>query len=178
MKSLAAAVALVLAGGAVADLERPPAPEISLPDTEGKTVTLAEYRGRVVLLAFTRGSWCAPCLEQLLQLERLKGTALKGVAVIVVAPDSPEGSLALVATVEKERRVRMTHRFLSAPRGRTLNRPASEAGGKAPRLPPTLVLVDAKGREAWRFVEKEHRMRPSDRELARAVANAAREQRE
>lgn len=175
MKSLAAAVALVLACGGAASLDRPPAPEISLPDTEGKMVTLAEYRGRVVLVVFTRGAWCPACLEQLLQLERLKRKALRGVAVLVVAPDSPEDSRALVATVEKQRRVRLTHRFLSAPRGRTLNRPAGEGEGKAPRLPPSLILVDPKGREAWHFVEHEHRMRPSDRELARAVANAARE---
>lgn len=103
----------------------------------------------------------------MLQLERLKGTALKGVAVLVVAPNPPEDSRELVATVEKQRRVRLTHRFLSAPRGRTLTRPAGE--GKAPRLPPSLILVDPEGREAWHFVEREHRMRPSDRELARAV---------
>ena len=172
MKRLAAAVALVLASVAAASLERPPAPEISLPDTEGKTVTLAEYRGRVVLLAFTRGAWCTACLEQLIQLERLKGSTLKGVAVLVVAPDPPEDSRALVASVERQKRVRLTHRFLSAPRGRTLNRPAEDNRGKAPRLPPSLVLVDRDGREAWRFVEREHRMRPSDRELARAVAKA------
>ncbi len=106
----------------------------------------------------------------MLQLERLKGTALQSVAILVVAPDSPEVSRALVATVEKQRRVRLTHRFLSAPRGRTLGRPAGE--GKAPRLPPSLILVDAEGREAWRFVEREHRMRPRDRELARAVESA------
>lgn len=175
MKRLAAAVALALAGGAGASLERPAAPEISLRDTEGKTVTLAEYRGRVVLLAFTRGAWCPACLEQLLQLERLKETALKGVSILVVAPDTPEGSRAFVATVERQRRVRLTHRFLSAPRGRTLNRPAGGGAGKAPRLPPSLVLVDPDGREAWRFVESEHRMRPSDREVARAVAGALRE---
>ena len=106
----------------------------------------------------------------MLQLERLKGTALQSVAILVVAPDSPEVSRALVATVEKQRRVRLTHRFLSASRGRTLGRPAGE--GKAPRLPPSLILVDAEGREAWRVVEREHRMRPRDRELARAVESA------
>lgn len=51
-------VLLALAvGSAAASPERSPAPEISLEDTEGKTVTLAEYRGGLVLLAFTRGAW-------------------------------------------------------------------------------------------------------------------------
>jgi len=48
---------LTLALALSAASERPPAPGISLPDLDGKTVTLAEYRGRLVLLAFTRGAW-------------------------------------------------------------------------------------------------------------------------
>jgi hypothetical protein len=110
----------------------------------------------------------------LLQLERLKETALKDAAVLVVTPDTPEASRALRARVEKERRVRLTHRFLSVPRGHTLNRRAAAGEGKAPRLPPSLVLVDREGREAWRFVEGRHRMRPTDHELARAVKEAVR----
>ncbi|HEX5856452.1 MAG TPA: hypothetical protein VFZ57_12600, partial [Thermoanaerobaculia bacterium] len=78
----------------------------------------------------------------MLQLERLKGTALKDVAVLVITPDPPEDSRAFLARVEKERRVRLTHRFLAAPRGHTLNRRAPAGEGKAPRLPPSLVLVD------------------------------------
>ena len=49
--------ALALALTLSAASERAPAPAISLPDTDGKTVTLDEYRGRLVLLAFTRGAW-------------------------------------------------------------------------------------------------------------------------
>ena len=113
------------------------------------------------------------CLEQLLQLERLKTTVLKDVSVLVVSPDPPEDSRALVRAVERQRRVRLTHRFLSAPRARTLNRPAAGIDAAAPRLPPSLVLVDRDGREAWRFWESDHRKRPGDAELARAVAAAA-----
>ena len=108
----------------------------------------------------------------MLQLERLKATVLKDVPVLVVSPDSPEDSRALVATVERQRRVRLTHRFLSAPRVRTLNRPATGIDSVAPRLPASLVLVDRDGREAWRFPESDHRKRPTDAELARAVAAA------
>lgn len=108
----------------------------------------------------------------MLQLERLKATALKDVSVLVIAPDSPEDARALVAAVERQRSVRLTHRFLSAPRVRTLNRPAAGSDAVAPRLPPSLVLVDREGREAWRFLESEHRKRPRDAELARAVEAA------
>ncbi|HSB64862.1 MAG TPA: hypothetical protein VLJ18_11885 [Thermoanaerobaculia bacterium] len=108
----------------------------------------------------------------MLQLERLKATALKDVSVLVITPDPPEDSRALVAVVEEQRRVRLTHRFLSAPRVRTLNRPPAAVDARAPRLPPSLVLVDREGREAWRFLESDHRKRPHDGELARAVATA------
>jgi len=110
----------------------------------------------------------------LLQLERLKRTALKDVAVLVITPDPTDNSRAFIARVENLRRVRLTHRFLALPRERTLKRPATGTEGKAPRLPPSLVLVDREGREAWRFVEGGHWMRPTDRQLARAVADALR----
>jgi peroxiredoxin len=47
------------------------APDFSLPDVSGKTVSLTQYRGKVVLIDFWQ-TWCPPCVEELPYLRSLQ----------------------------------------------------------------------------------------------------------
>jgi cytochrome c biogenesis protein CcmG, thiol:disulfide interchange protein DsbE len=46
------------------------APDFNLPDIEGKTVRLSDYRGKVVFLNFW-ATWCKPCKEEMPSMEIL-----------------------------------------------------------------------------------------------------------
>ncbi|MBI4756739.1 MAG: TlpA family protein disulfide reductase [Betaproteobacteria bacterium] len=49
----------------------PPAPPLRLPDSDGKPVDLAQYRGRVVLVNFW-ATWCPPCRKEFPSLGRVR----------------------------------------------------------------------------------------------------------
>jgi len=49
--------------------ERPPAPDFSLPDLLGNRISLADYRGRTVVINFW-ASWCPPCVNELPSIKR------------------------------------------------------------------------------------------------------------
>jgi len=57
---------------------------LQLTDLHGKTQSLADYRGKVVLLNFW-ASWCDPCIEELPLMEKLRADfARKPFAILAV----------------------------------------------------------------------------------------------
>ena len=51
---------------------RLPAPPVMVQDADGREVSLADFRGRVVLVNFW-ATWCVPCLKEMPALDRLEG---------------------------------------------------------------------------------------------------------
>ena len=64
-----------------------PVPEVTLPDLEGKTVSLADFRGEVVLLNFW-ATWCPPCVDEMPSLQKLqKALGEKGLNILAISVD-------------------------------------------------------------------------------------------
>ncbi len=64
--------------------------DFSLEDINGKTVNLADYRGKVVILNFW-GTWCPPCRAEIPDFIKFyKNYKDKGVEIIGIAVSSPE----------------------------------------------------------------------------------------
>ncbi len=69
-----------------------PAPVFSERDTDGKLVTLDEYRGKVVLLNFW-GTWCPPCKAEIPAFERMAVEHRENLEVVGAAVFSSEAKV-------------------------------------------------------------------------------------
>jgi peroxiredoxin len=63
-----------------------PAPDFTLPGLDGKKISLAEYKGKVIFLNIW-ATWCPPCVEEMPSMEKLyqklKGESFEILAVSI-----------------------------------------------------------------------------------------------
>jgi len=113
----------------------PPAPEFSLKDLEGKAISLADMKGKVVFLNFW-ATWCPPCREEIPDFVAFYDqNSRRGVEIVGLSVDklSPEDLRAFV------RKNKMSYPVAFA------TKRIIEAYEPGPYIPTTIV-IDKQGR--------------------------------
>ena len=118
-----------------------PLPELRFVDGEGRPLTLADFRGKVILLNLW-ATWCIPCIAEMPTLDRLQAK-LGGpdFQVIVLAIDI--GGLPLVEKFYRALKLKALGIYVDKT---TRARTALGIIGI-----PTTLLIDRQGREIGRF---------------------------
>ncbi|MBV8534694.1 MAG: TlpA family protein disulfide reductase [Alphaproteobacteria bacterium] len=149
-----AAAALVIAEGALSggqppafrgglDVFKPQAqaraaPEIAFTDAAGHSLSLADFRGKTVLLNFW-ATWCAPCVKEMPSLDRLQ-QRLGGDRFAVVAISVDREGLSVVRPFLAQTQIQGLATYVD-PKGASMR-----AFGV--RGLPTTFVIDRSGKEA------------------------------
>jgi thiol-disulfide isomerase/thioredoxin len=124
-------------------LEQPhPMPELQFVDGEGHALTLAEFRGRVVLLNIW-ATWCVPCRKEMPTLDRLQAK-LGSRDFQVVALSIDRAGIPPVSQFYKELGLTAL--------GTYVDQSGKAAGSLGTVGIPTTLLVDRDGQEVARKV--------------------------
>ena len=114
-----------------------PAPEFSFSTEDGRVLTSADLRGKVVILALW-ATWCEPCWQELPRVAKVYSTYRDNRSVLFWAVNAQAGG----DTIETARAYAKKMR-LALPVAYTENANAMRLGVNGY---PTLILLDADGR--------------------------------
>ena len=115
-----------------------PAPAVKFEGRDGATASVADFRGKPVLVNLW-ASWCAPCLAELPDLDEM-ATGQKNLTVLAISQD-----LGGWRAVDKAWKVDAYETLV--PR---LDKAGNYAQAVGAAGLPVSILYDAKGREVWR----------------------------
>ncbi len=118
-----------------------PLPELRFVDGEGRPLTLADFRGKVILLNIW-ATWCIPCLREMPTLDRLQAK-LGGPDFEVVVLSIDIGGVAVVKKFYRALKLKALGIYVDKT---TRARVALGIAGI-----PTTLLIDRRGREIGRY---------------------------
>ncbi|HEX8240533.1 MAG TPA: TlpA disulfide reductase family protein [Allosphingosinicella sp.] len=121
-----------------------PAPATAFEDPDGGPASLADFRGKPLLVNLW-ATWCAPCIAEMPTLDRLAGREGDRLRVVTISQDE-DGRDKVEAFFAKQG-FRNLETWLDPRLGLMTDL-------KVDTL-PTTILYDARGRELWRVVGME-----------------------
>lgn len=118
-----------------------PAPDVSFTDPQGKTVTLAAFKGKPVLVNLW-ATWCGPCVVEMPTLDALALREKDRLVVLTVSQDMQ--NLDQIQPFFKAKGFKTIAPFVD---------PENNLGfSYMTGVMPTTVLYDADGKEVWRMI--------------------------
>ncbi|MET8584028.1 TlpA disulfide reductase family protein [Streptomyces collinus] len=127
--------------------KRAAAPDLSGRTIDGKTLDVADYKGKVVVLNVW-GSWCGPCREEAQYFAKVS-KAYEGKGVQFVGINTRDTSTTPAVAFEKEHGI--GYPSLYDPTGKLMLR--FKKGTLNPQLIPSTLILDKDGKVAARALE-------------------------
>lgn len=128
------------AGAQTVKIEGKPAPDFSLPAIDGRSVSLADYRGKQRVVVTFWASWCGPCrveLPLLAQVYERAHTANGGFEVVAISVDDDRN-----AAADYARQAKLPFPVLLDPGQKTVDPFRVESI-------PTVFLIDTDGKVSF-----------------------------
>ena len=162
-------------------------PDFTLPNAQGKTITLSEQlqKGKVVI-TFYRGGWCPYCnLELKAFQEVLPQIKEKGATLIAITPETPDNSLSTkekneldfeVLTSENNELARSLNLVFKLPEalaelyGKFGIDLLESQGNDANELPVAATyIIDQNGEVSYHFLSEDYKLRADPEDIIAAL---------